>query len=584
MATLQHNPVTTLSPALQKLLDDYMVWRFQDTPESASLAGFHDHDDRLDDMSLQAYDNRRDRCQEFLERTKTVEDKLTHHADFVNHKILQIELRTFIDGFPFRGFLMPLCYLSGVHMDFELLVSWMVFKTADDYRKLLSRMESLPEQMKQIQELMKEGIKKGIVNHSSSLVGVTESLTRFIVESAEESPLWKYFETLPDSVLPDDVADIQTRAKILITGQLSESFKELRNFTENYKISTRSSPAISSLPNGDGVYRQLVRFHTTTNMNPEEIHRLGKSEVARIEKEMEKIISELGYDMTVSDFSSFIRSDEKFYFSNPEDLVLEIKRLIHEVIAPRLPDIFTAVPKTELRVVADPSPNGTLAFYQPVPIDGSRPGLYKVNTQLFTAQPKYDLLTLSLHEGNPGHHLHSAYLLESPNMPLFRKVIEDRNYPQAPSRFPLYTAFMEGWALYAESLGFDMNLFQDPFDRYGHFSNEIYRACRLVVDTGLHCFGWTREEAVTYMAHHTALALENIENEVTRYITLPGQALAYKIGQLKIQELRQNAASSLGKNFSLKEFHDVVLSASGPLDLLEDEVNAWIEARTSASP
>ncbi|XP_063841257.1 uncharacterized protein LOC135089534 isoform X5 [Scylla paramamosain] len=390
---------------------------------------------------------------------------------------------------------------------------------------------------------MREGIKKGIVNHSSSLAGVTESLTRFVVESAEESPLWNFFETFPDGMLPDDVADIQTCARTLITGRLSEGFKELRNFTENYKIATRSNPAINSLPNGDALYRQLVRFHTTTNMTPEEIHQVGKSEVARIEKEMAKIICELGYDMTVCDFSSFIRNDRKFYFNNPKDLLLEIQRLIHEVIAPRLPDIFTAVPKTELR-------------------------------------PKYDLLTLSLHEGNPGHHLHSAYLLESPNMPLFRKIFEDRNYQQAPSRFPFYTAFMEGWALYAESLGFDMNLFEDPFDRYGHFSNEMYRACRLVVDTGLHCFGWTREEAVTYMTYHTALALENIENEVNRYIALPGQALAYKIGQLKIKQLRQKATSSLGKNFSLKEFHDVVLTNSGPLDLLDDEVNAWIEAYT----
>ncbi|KAK8386373.1 hypothetical protein O3P69_010798 [Scylla paramamosain] len=475
---------------------------------------------------------------------------------------------------------MPLCYLSGVHLDFELLVSWMIFKTTEDYRKLLSRMENLPVQLKQIEELMREGIKKGIVNHSSSLAGVTESLTRFVVESAEESPLWNFFETFPDGMLPDDVADIQTCARTLITGRLSEGFKELRNFTENYKIATRSNPAINSLPNGDALYRQLVRFHTTTNMTPEEIHQVGKSEVARIEKEMAKIICELGYDMTVCDFSSFIRNDRKFYFNNPKDLLLEIQRLIHEVIAPRLPDIFTAVPKTELRVVADPSPDRTLAFYQPAAIDGSRPGLYKVNTQLCNAQPKYDLLTLSLHEGNPGHHLHSAYLLESPNMPLFRKIFEDRNYQQAPSRFPFYTAFMEGWALYAESLGFDMNLFEDPFDRYGHFSNEMYRACRLVVDTGLHCFGWTREEAVTYMTYHTALALENIENEVNRYIALPGQALAYKIGQLKIKQLRQKATSSLGKNFSLKEFHDVVLTNSGPLDLLDDEVNAWIEAYT----
>lgn len=382
----------------------------------------------------------------------------------------------------------------------------------------------------------------------------------------------------PDGIQQKDVDDIQAKARILITGQLSTAFKEMENFIDEYKAATRPKLAVTSLPNGDALYRQYVRFHTTTNMTPEEIHQLGKVEVARIEKEMTKIIHQLGYDMSVSEFSTMIRNDAKFYYDNPEDLLQEIRRLVHDIIAPRLSRIFTAVPKTQLRVVPDPSPEGTLAFLQAASLDGSRPGLYKVNTQLCDSMPKYDLVTLSLHEGIPGHHLQFAYLLESPTMPLFRKVFEDRNYQQAPSRFPFYTAFLEGWALYAEKLGFDMNLFDDPYDRYGHYSNEMYRACRLVVDTGLHCFGWTQEEAVAYMMRYTALGAANIENEVVRYIALPGQALAYKIGQLKISELREKANSALGENFSLKEFHDVVLNAAGPLDFLEDEVTAWIQS------
>ncbi|XP_037779862.1 uncharacterized protein LOC119576313 [Penaeus monodon] len=568
-----------LAPALEDLTTQYWEWRIQDAPEYASFVGIHEHDHLLDDMSLEAYQQRFNQSQAFLEKAEALEGELTEREDLVNLKILKRELETYITGFPFKGFVLPLCYMEGVHTDFERLISWMVFETTEDFQKLLSRFEKLPQQLEQIQRLMDEGVAAGIVNHAISMKGVADSLGRFVVSQAEDSPLWERFTTFPDSFTQEEITALQDQARQLILDEISPAFKVLQDYVQN-EYTTRPEIAVTSLPDGEDRYAQLLRFHTSTSLTAIEIHQLGLDEVTRIEGEMAKIVEELGYDMTVPEFSAMIRNDSRFYYDNADDLLAGFQDLAYNVIPPKIPELFTNIPTSELQVVADPSPDGVGAYYLAGAYDGSRPGIFYVNTYHYDAQPKYEMMTLSLHEGNPGHHLQGSHSIESINMPFFRRAMEDRNYFQAPSRFPMNTAFTEGWGLYSESLGFDLDLFGDPYDRYGHYSDEIFRACRLVVDTGMHDgrLGWTRQEAVNFMFNHTAMALVDVENEIDRYITWPGQAVSYKVGQLKISDLKAKASSELGGAFDVKKFHDIVLESVGPLDVVEEEINAWIAA------
>ncbi|XP_037803115.1 uncharacterized protein LOC119597599 [Penaeus monodon] len=564
-------------PVVDQLMMDYWDWRISSTPEFASFVGIHDFDDQLDSMTLAEYENRLAKSHEFLDRTNSIlaVNMTLPHADEVNLKILKDELQTYIDGYPYMGFLLPLSYSEGVHVDFERLVTWMVFETVEDYEKLLARFHLLPQQLAEIEALMREGVARGIAQHEITMKGVGESLGRFVVETAEESPLWSTFTSFPDGFTEEQIQSLQERARNVITSEISPAFETLKNYVNNEYV-TRPDIAITSLSDGVQRYNQLLRFHTSTNLGVSDIHQLGLDEVTRIEGEMAKVVEELGYDMTVPEFSAMIRNDSKFYLSDPDEMMVYFEHLSYELIPPELSKVFINLPETELKLVARPSPDGTTAFYMTGSYDGSRPGIFYVNTYFYDKQPTYEILTLSLHEGNPGHHLQGSHSLESPSMPFFRRVMEDRNYYQAPSRFPMNTGFLEGWGLYSESLGFDLGLFGDPYDRYGHYSFEIFRACRLVVDTGMHALGWTRQEAVDFMTQHSALSLKNIENEVDRYITQPGQAVAYKVGQLTISNLRARAAAELGEAFDVRKFHDLVLDSAGPLVFVEEEVDAWI--------
>lgn len=566
-------------PLVDQLMTDYWDWRISSSPEFASFVGIHDYDDQLDSMTLAEYEHRLAKSHEFLDRVTSILDvnMTLSHADEVNLRILKEEVQTYIDGYPYMGFLLPLSYSEGVHVDFERLVTWMVFETAEDYEKLLGRLDLLPQQLVEVEALMREGVARGIVQHAITMKGVGESLGRFVVETAEESPLWSTFTSFPDGFTEEQIQSLQERARNVITSKVSPAFETLKNYVTQEYV-TRPDIAVTSLPDGIQRYDQLLKFHTSTNLGVADIHQLGLDEVTRIEGEMAKVIEELGYDLSVPEFSAMIRNDSNFYLNDADEMMAYFERLSYEVIPPELSKVFVNLPETELQLVARPSPDGTAAFYLTGSYDGSRPGIFYVNTYFYDKQPTYEIMTLSLHEGNPGHHLQGSHSLESSSMPFFRRVMEDRNYYQAPSRFPMNTGFLEGWGLYSESLGFDLGLFGDPYDRYGHYSFEIFRACRLVVDTGIHALGWTRQEAVDFMTQHSALSLKNIENEVDRYITQPGQAVAYKVGQLTISNLRARAAAELGEAFDVRKFHDLVLDSAGPLVLLEEEVNAWIAA------
>ncbi|CAL4164334.1 unnamed protein product [Meganyctiphanes norvegica] len=466
--------------------------------------------------------------------------------------------------------------MEGVHQDFERLVNWMILDAADDFNKLLSRYEALPAQIDQVMILMATGVDQGIVNHDIAMKSVDLTLEDMLVSDPRNSTLYKPFTTFPEGITQAEAEDFQLRAQQIIARNIIPAFERLKNYIKDSYV-TRPNIAVTSLPDGEALYQQLLRFHTTTSLTPQEIHSIGLSEVSRIEDEMAEIVAEVGYDMTVPEFSAMIKNYPSFFYDNPEDLLEEFQNICFNEVPSQLESLFKNVPNSTLIIEGDDSPDGIGALYWGPTYDGSRPGVFYVNTYNYDAQPKYEMVTLSLHEGSPGHHLQKSYSVESSNTPFFRRVMDDLNYGMAPSRFPTNTAYTEGWGLYAEALGFDMALFNDPYDRYGHYSDEIFRACRLVVDTGIHALGWSRQQAVDYVFLHTVLALEEVENEIDRYITWPGQALGYKIGGLKIQELRHKAELALGTNFDIKGFHNIVLDASGPLDIVEDEVDAWIQ-------
>ncbi|XP_068227535.1 uncharacterized protein [Palaemon carinicauda] len=575
MSSSNDQATNGLSPGLAQLCTDYWNWRMKDSPEFATAVGIHDYDDQLDDLSLEAYQRRYEQCEAFLARARDLEPKLTLQQDLTNMKAFKAEIQAFVDGFQFQGFLIPIGFSEGVHVDFERLISYMKLEEVADYQKVIARYQQLPKQINQILLLMKRGAETGVVHHQISMKGVGKSLDRFVVSDATKSPLWTPFSRIPNTINNEQQNLLQEMAKKVILQQISPAFEKLRDFVDKEYI-TRPDIAVTSLQ-GEARYDQLLKFHTSTNLSATEIHKMGLEEVDRIQKEMAKIVKELGFEMSVLEFSDMIRYDPKSYFNNPEDMMDKFKEIVYDIIEPKLQNIITKRPKTDLELVVSPSSDGVLGYYLAGSYDGTRPGKFYVNTQLYASIPRYEMMTLCLHEGNPGHHLQASHTMESPHIPFFRRVIEDRNYQIAPSRFPINTGYLEGWGLYSEDLGFDMNLYDDPYDRYGHYSYEMYRACRLVVDTGMHAFNWSRERAIDFMKKHTALATKNIENEVDRYITFPGQALGYKVGELKIWELRRRAQEILGESFDIKKFHDIVLDSVGPLEVLEDEVTKWIE-------
>jgi len=360
-------------------------------------------------------------------------------------------------------------------------------------------------------------------------------------------------------------------------------FKTIMNcLRNNYMPNLRENIAATSLPNGKDYYVQCLKFHTSTDMSPQEIHDLGLKEVSRIRSEMTQIVrKDLGRES--ADLKSFIeelRKDRSFYFDAPEELMARFKHLIEQEINPKLASLFWKPPTLPLDITEMPPAlsSGPAAYYIAGTSDGSRPGKFFVNLKRYDSQPKYETISLALHEGNPGHHLQASYS-QVAGFPAFRTVCEDRCYSMSPSRFPINTAFVEGWALYCENLGHDLGLYSDPYDRFGHLSEEVFRASRLVVDTGMHALGWSRDQAVAYMAQNTAASLQNIEAEIDRYITWPGQATGYKIGEIRLSQLRADAEKVLGKGFDIRDFHEVVLKSAGPLSIVEQEVNAYIRAK-----
>jgi len=538
-----------------------------DYPESGTYIGRHENNDKLTDMSLLAIKARHNKNIKSLKEINNINRSMLSESNKVNYDLYVHKLKQSIDGFEYMSYLMPIDQLGGIQISAANLVGVTPFHNLKDYDNYLNRLKALPKKIKESMMLMAKGIEEGITPAKVVLKSVPEQIKTQFTLNVEDSPFYDPFNDPPE-LIASEVYEKAKEAKLIISGEIMPAFIELHSFfVKKYLPSTRDNISAISLPNGKKYYEYLINYYTTTDLSAKEIHEIGKSEVNRIKEKMQSTIKETGFKGDFQDFLNFIRTDKQFYYDTEEDL-LNGYRSICKKIDPKLSTLFGKLPRIPYGVKPIPSyqaPSSPTAYYHGASDDGSRPGYFWANTYNLGTRPKYEMIALALHEAVPGHHLQISLAQEMQNVPEFRK----RGG---------YTAFVEGWALYAESLGEEMGLYKDPYNKFGQLTYEMWRACRLVVDTGIHAFNWDREDAVDYMLKNTGKTSYDINVEVDRYIAWPGQALAYKIGELKIKELRKKSENTLGKKFNIREFHDIVLENGAiPLDLLEKKINYYIK-------
>lgn len=572
-----------MSAEVESILRSFWEWRLRESPEFATQIGVHTFDSCLDVHSLDAYAKRKEDCKEFMKRLNAVSTTDISKTDALNVKLLQREIEMFLEGSNHKSYLFPLINLEGPQLEFfTRLISWMKFETKEDYEKYFSRLNAFPTQASEMIVLLEEGIRTHYVPPQLTVAHVPEQIMKVINAAfTEDNSVFTPLKKFPETFSEEERASFKERGVRLIEEKVKPAFKKIHDFyLHKYIPQTRQSISCSEFPNGTAFYNQVLKFHIACDMTAQEVHELGQAEVLRIRSRMDEIIKQVGFAGNFKEFLDMLRTNKRFYYDTKEELINGYKDLCENTITPKLKDYFKEMPKTPFEIAetpADAAPVAPAAFYMGPSEDGTRPGQFWVNTYKPDTRPKFEMVSLALHEAVPGHHLQTAFAMEQTEQPSFRRYVEDRRYYEAPARFALHTAYMEGWGLYCEYLGEEMGLYKDPYDLFGRLSTEILRACRLVVDTGMHALGWSRQQAVDFMVENTAMSLHNINTEIDRYIIWPGQACAYKVGEIKIKELRKKAEQKLGEKFDIKDYHHVFLSA-GPMgiDTLEEAVDEYI--------
>lgn len=550
----------------QALLDEAWEWRLVQNPVFASSLGDRRFNDQWTDNSIEAIQSRHEQQRAFLDRLRAIDSSDLSTDDQLNYDLYRRELQNTIDGHPFKSYLMPISQRGGVQ-SLETTAERLRMQTVKDYDDWLARMSGVPKVIEQTMARQEQGRKSGYMPPKILMERIPDQIASQIVENAEDSPFFRVFADMPDSIPDEDKARLTQLAIRTIDDDIVPAYRKFaRYFKNTYLPASRESIGVSELPNGAAYYEYLARLFTTTQMTPDEIHRLGLNEVKRIRDLMQLVIDEVGFDGSFSEFLQFLRSDSQFYYDNPDDLYEDYLATCKR-IDPELVKLFGKLPRMPygLRPIPDNiAPDTTTAFYNRPAADGSRAGYYYVNLYKPEVRPKYEIEVLSVHEAVPGHHLQIALAQELEGLPNFR-------------RYSGFTAFIEGWGLYSEALGYDLGLYKDPYSRFGALTYEMWRAVRLVVDTGMHYKGWTRQQAIDFFKDNAAKTELDIINEIDRYLIMPGQALAYKIGQLKMLELRKHAEQALGDDFEIRAFHDELLGAGAlPLELLETRMNRWL--------
>ena len=545
------------------------TWRYQveEYPELATFTGHPGHDHRWTDLSLLAVERRRRELEIPARVLRSIDRARLPPADQLDHDVFQHEAEEALEGRRFRGELMPLTQMSGVQQDVAQMLAMMPAATVEQYEAILARLEAVPALVDQTIVLMKEGLAAGLTPPRVTLRDVPQQVRNQIVEDPRESPLLRSFARFPEQVPPGERARLGGRANAAYAVQVAPAYRRLYDFlVDTYIPQARESIALRALPDGEAWYTWSVRQYTTTTMGPDAIHALGLAEVERIRSSMDAAMAATGFHGTFHEFARFLRTDPRFYYERADDLVTGYRDICKRA-DPELVRLFSRLPRLPYGVKPVPSyaeKSQTTAYYEPGSPAAGRPGYFFANTYDLPSRPRWEMEALALHEAVPGHHLQIALAQEMEDVPEFR-------------RHGRFTAFVEGWGLYAESLGGEMGFYADPYALFGRLSYEMWRAIRLVVDTGMHWLGWTRQQAIDYFKDNSGKAEHDIIVEVDRYIVWPGQALAYKIGELKIRDLRARASAAWGPAFDLRAFHDLVLGAGAlPLDVLEDRVTRWM--------
>ena len=564
-ASAQDPGVVDATKALHELFAAEWDYQMEQHPTWASTLGDRRWNDRWGDNSLDAIVRRHEHNREVIVKLASVNRAVLSTADQLSYDLFKKRYETDIEGFQYRWYLLPLNQLGGVHTVNQLAED-LRFETLKDYEDWLARLKALPVRIDQTVALMRLGIKERIIHPKIVLQRVPAQIDHQIVSDAKASPLYKPFANFPSWVSASDQARLAKAAQATIATAVVPAYRKLKEFiVSDYLPAAWDQVGIWQLPNGAAMYAYATRDNTTTDLTPQEIHGIGLKEVKRIRAEMQAIIDKLGFRGSFAEFAKFMRSDPKFYFKT-ESEVLEAYRALSRRIDPLLVKVFRTLPRMPYGIEPVPAniaPDSPAGLYRGPAADGSRAGIFSVNTFKPEIRPKYEMMALSLHESVPGHHLQIALAMEQ-NIPNFR-------------RYGGYTGFVEGWGLYAESLGDEMGLYGDPYTKFGQLMYEIWRASRLVVDTGMHYLRWDRQRAIDFMVENTVKQELEVAAEIDRYIVWPGQALAYKIGQLKISELRANAKLALGDKFDVRDFHHELLKDGAlPLDRLEAKMNAWI--------
>jgi len=559
--------------ALHALFDRDWEYQMEQDPVNASQLGDRRWNDKWPDVTLPSLQAQFQHENATLRELHAIDRKRLSPEDQLNYDVFEYNTKDFVDSEPFKWYLVRTNTFSGIQT-IEGLVNSLRFETVKDYDDWVVRLHSFPAYMDGNISLMREGIKQHIV--LPKVIG-EKVLTQFSAidwQDPTKSGFYKPFQEFPKMFSAADKDRLTAAAKQAITADVLPAFKSLRDFMEKeYVPASFDQVGAWQVPNGDATYTYLADSMTTTKFTPAQIHEIGLQEVQRIRTEMEKIKNQTGFKGSMQDFFRFLRTDPRFYYKS-EDELLEYTRARAKTVDPLLVKLFRTFPRLPYGVepvpkeIAISMPAGYAEFPAP---DGSRPGYFYINTYKPETRPKYDLTSLILHEAIPGHTFQGGIAIEQKDIPKFR-------------RYGGYSAYAEGWALYSESLGYELGLYNEPYVRFGALSNEVWRAVRLVVDTGMHYKHWTRQQAIDYFMANVATTEYNATSEVDRYISWPGQALAYKIGELKIKELRQRAEKELGSKFDVRAFHDAVL-VPGPLPLtvLESQVNAWIKKTLAAN-
>jgi uncharacterized protein (DUF885 family) len=574
LAALVAGALTSAAPPdpvvrLHDLFAREWEFRLREDPLLATQVGVHDHDHRLPSVGLADQERRARAWQAYARELEAIDREALPALERTNYDMFARQLADRVADWELGEHLFPFNADSGFHTEIARLPQAMSPRTLRDHESYLARLRALPRYFAENLELLRAGLERGMTQPAVVLRGIETSIAPHVVPDPEASVFWAPFARLPETLPAADRERLRAAGRAAIRDAVVPAYRELLEFmTGIYVPGARATVGAGDLPGGAAYYRHRIRYFTTLDLEPEEIHRIGLDEVRRIRAEMETVIRRTGFSGDFAAFLHFLRTDPRFYPKSAEEL-LERAAWIAKRMDGKLPALFKTLPRLPYGVAPVPdhiAPKYTAGRYVDAPVGSTEPGWYWVNTYALESRALYNLEALTLHEAVPGHHLQIALSQELAGLPPFR-------------RYSYLSAFGEGWGLYSEWLGKEAGFYTDPYSDFGRLTYEMWRACRLVVDTGLHAKSWSRQQAIDFLAQNTALPLHEVETETDRYISWPGQALAYKLGELEIKRLRRRAERELGARFDVREFHDaVLLQGSVPLPVLAQAVDGYIRA------